>query len=131
MSALAVQGRIAELPEAFFDYRLHPNSISNQTSADALRTWSDPQRKTRSYPRLQYLKGYIRVVFGLNLKLHERLLCCFVILQYVFQVKKWKRVVLASLFGKHIGLGNVEILRQNSVDIAAFSGHDEGADHGQ
>ena len=130
MATLALQGRIAELPEALFAYRLHPKAVSNQTSAGALRAWSDPQQKSSSYPRLQYLKGYFRNMLRLNLKLYDRLFCCLVILQYVFQVKKWKRVVLSSLFGKGIGLGNVEILRQNSVDIAAFSGHDEGTDHG-
>lgn len=130
MATLALQGRIAELPEALFAYRLHPNSVSNQTSVGALRAWSDPQQKSSSYPRFQYLKGYFRNMLRLNLKLYDRLFCCLVILQYVFQVKKWKRVVLSSLFGKRIGLGNVEILRQNSVDIAAFSGHDEGTDHG-
>ena len=131
MAALALHGRIAELPEPLFAYRLHPNSVSNQTSADALRAWSDPQRKSGSYPRLQYLKGYLRNTIRLNLTMYERLCCYFVILQYVFQVRKWKRVVLSSLFGKRIGLGNVEILRQNSIDVAAFTGHDEGANHGQ
>jgi len=115
MAALALQGRIAELPVSLFAYRLHPHSVSSQNSTSAQREWSDPQSKSGSYPRIRYLIGYIRSVFGKCLTVRDQLLCFFVIAQYVFQVRKWKRVIMASFLDRGIGDGNVEILKQHGI----------------
>jgi len=115
MAALALQGRIAELPMSLFAYRLHPHSVSSQNSTSAQREWSDPQSKSGSYPRIRYLTGYIRSVFGKGLTVRDQLYCFFVIVQYLFQVRKWKRVILASLLDRGIGDGNVEILKQHDI----------------
>lgn len=119
LARLSLQGRIAEVQEPLFAYRIHPRSVGSQVSNDAQREWSDPQQTSSQYPRIQYLKGYFWSVTHLDMPLRDRLRCILVIGRYVFQIKKWKRVFLASFLGRRLDDGNAEILRQNAHNDSA------------
>jgi len=122
LARLSLQGRIAEIQEPLFAYRIHSGSVGSQASNDAQREWSDPQQTSSQYPRIQYLKGYFCSVMYLDMPFGDRFRCILVIGRYVFQVKKWKRVLLASVLSRRVDDGNAEILRQNSLTDSAGIG---------
>ena len=127
MANLSLRGRFWEVPEPLFIYRIHSKSVSSQTSANAHSEWCDPRVEKKSYPRLKYLHGYVKTVIRSGLPFSERVMCFLVIGRYLLQISKWKRVFLASFFGRGHGDGNVEILRTNGIAVEVNGRDDDGS----
>ena len=115
MATLSLYGRFWEIPERLFAYRVHTASLSSQTTAAARQRRCAPRSRTKAYPRIQYLRGYVSGIAHSDLGLLEKVICFLVIGRYLFQVTKWLNVLRSSLFGDDFGAGNAEILRQNSA----------------
>ena len=114
IAILSLYGRIAEIPEQLFAYRVHTKQFSSQTSASAQQVWCGSYQNSKTYPRIQYVRGYLLGIAYSELATKQRGLCLLVIVRYLFQVTKWTRIVRSSLFETDFGAGNAEILGGNT-----------------
>jgi hypothetical protein len=93
-------GRYEEIPETLFYARVHPQACGNQRTKATQRSFINPLAKGRwDFSRLGLLGGYAGAVCRARLSLSQRLQCSAAILRYLFQVKKWKSVLLKTLRG--------------------------------
>jgi len=111
IAELSLLGRFWEIPEVLFFCRVHPEASGNLTTAAQQQQFINPRgRRWFTLTRLQLLCAYTRAVMRTGLPPVERMRCLLVLLRYVFQVGKWKRVVAQSLSGRGTGGGYVETL---------------------
>lgn len=101
---LALHGPSHEIPETLFFTRVHPAASGSDNSASAQRSFNAPAASRRSeHTRLRLLLGYTRAVQNTKLSFGDRVKCWFVILRYLFQVKKWTRILRNLLSGAGVG----------------------------
>jgi glycosyltransferase involved in cell wall biosynthesis len=101
---LALHGPFHEIPETLFFTRVHSAASGNDNSASAQRSFNAPKASRLSeFTRLKLLIGYVRAVQNTKLGLGERFKCWLVILRYLLQVNKWKRIFRNLLSGAGVG----------------------------
>ena len=101
---LALCGPSCEIPETLFFTRVHAAASGSDNSASAQRGFNASRASRRSeFTRLALLRGYARAVRNAKLGLGESVKCWFVILRYLFQVNKWKKVFSNLLNGAGVG----------------------------
>jgi len=104
-------GEMAWVPEMLFSQRVHSGASSYIDSADAQQEFIDARTSRRFISTRQaLLKAHIGAVRHANLSIRERIVCYLVIIQYVFQISKWKRVLLTTLRGQSVGGGGKRII---------------------
>ncbi len=118
MAELSLLGRFHIVPETLFFERFHKEASSNLTSVAEQLLYFNPQIEGyRTFPRFKFLKGYVRAVGHFPLNIKDRLLCYIWIVNYLFQVTKWKNVLLNYIKregtegGSHHILENLEKTR--------------------
>jgi len=101
---LALHGPCHEIPETLFFTRIHQAASGNDNSAAAQRSFNVPKSRSQSEStRLKLLAAYVRAVHNTRLTIGQRAGCWSVILRYLFQVKKWKRVFQNLMTGSGVG----------------------------
>ena len=110
---LALMGRFHDVPETLFYQRIHPQALSTIVTPDRRQRLFDPLGPRRAvFPRFRLLAGYVKAVHKAKLPLHQRLDCYFGIVGYLFQVRKWKRVLGSTFRGNGTGGDNHETLKK-------------------
>ena len=108
MAELILSGRYVEVPEPLFSYRHHPAASANLTSAAGQQWFCDPGRSSRfAFPRLHFLFGYIGAVWRGPIGTSDRAWCLAWILNYLLQVRKWKRILLTAWRGSGTGIAQL------------------------
>jgi glycosyltransferase involved in cell wall biosynthesis len=101
---LSLQGRFAEIPEVLFLERVHGEASGALLSANDQRRFVNPSGTRKfSSTRLQLLQGHLGAILHAPLSRAERLRCFGVLLRYLLQIRKWKKVFLQTCAG--IGIG--------------------------
>ncbi len=109
MARLALVGRFFELHEPLYYRRLHPNEVGAIQKAAARRRAFSPVRPYQAlFPRIRLLAGYVAAGTRRRVSSRQRIACLQSVANYIFQVNKWRRVVLGTLFG----FGNGESAKQ-------------------
>lgn len=104
-------GKMAWVPELLFSQRIHSGASSYMDSADAQQEFiSARTRKPFVSTRQALLKAHIGAVRHAVLPERERIACYRVLLQYVLQISKWKRVLQTTLHGQSVGGGGKRIM---------------------
>ena len=99
MAELALWGRYYEVPETLCFARVHEKTAGNMRSKKQQRHYMNPFSKKWQFDRLGLLRGYVSAVRRADLPFGERLRCDLVIVQYLFQVRKWMAVVKKAVMG--------------------------------
>lgn len=111
MAELSLLGRFNIVPETLFFQRVHEEASSNFTSAAEQQRYFNPQKEGyRTSPRLVLLRGYFKAIGHFPLNIKDRMLCFLWIVRYLFQVYKWKHVLLSLLKRTGTGGGFHQIL---------------------
>jgi hypothetical protein len=100
MAELGLWGRYHEVPEVLFLARIHPAAAGNQKTVKLQQQFVNPL--ARSTPRLARLKlvgEYIAAVRRSQISFWERQRCFLAIVRYLFQIQKWKNVVVKAFTG--------------------------------
>lgn len=109
IAELCLHGRFHEIPETLFYARVHPQGSGAFASAREQQEFMDPSRINRvAFTRLDLLRGYLQAIGRAGLPWGERIGCYGIVMQYVFQVTKWKRVLGDLIAGKGTGGGYAE-----------------------
>ncbi len=114
-SALALQGRCAEIPEELFFFRVHDQACSARATFEEETAWSNPNKtKSASNAMVRYhlLAGHFRNILEAPIGFRERIHCCWGIMNYLFQFHKWRSIVPQILRNKGIGGSTLETLRK-------------------
>lgn len=123
MANVSLLGRIAELPESLFVYRVHPEQFSSQICASAQRNWVGSASDSKTYPWINYVKDYLNSVARADLRVTERARGYVAVVRYVFQVRKWHLILRSLFFGSNFGAGNAQLLKNHSPSAASPAGH--------
>lgn len=111
MAELSLLGRFHLVPEPLFFQRVHVDASASLTSlAEQQKFFAPKSTGHRTYPRLQYLRGYLRAARRLSRSKMGRLSCYLWIVAYLAQVRKWKHVVLGTIKNKGTGGANAKLL---------------------
>ncbi|NOY43802.1 MAG: glycosyltransferase family 2 protein [Planctomycetes bacterium] len=110
---LALLGKYHEIPETLFQLRVHPKASSSLNSEAELQQFVDPKAKRR-FPlmRLRLLKAHWANLHRHPLGFVERARCYLVLMRYLLQVSKWKRILVSSLRKQGIGGGYLPALEE-------------------
>ena len=112
MAELSLLGRFYIVPKTLFFERDHTEASSNLTSSAEQQRYFDPQVEGHNtLARFQFLKGYVKAIRHFPLNIKDRLLCFLWIVRYLFQVNKWKHVLLSFLKRTGTGGGFYRILK--------------------
>jgi glycosyltransferase involved in cell wall biosynthesis len=106
MGELGLMGCYKEVPETLFYQRVHSNasgSLQNKEQQAAFALASPKKKKRFSATRLALLKGHFNAVNHVPMSFADRLRCYGVILQYLLQSSKWKKILRDDLQGRPLG----------------------------
>jgi hypothetical protein len=110
---LSLHGRYGEVPETLFFARVHPGGSGALPTAAQQAAFINPFSAGHyRWMRLSLLRGYFDVIRRTKLPTDQRALCLWALFRYLFQVRKWHRVVKSLLLGTGVGGGNIEALRK-------------------
>lgn len=100
----ALRGRYQEIPETLFHFRVHADASGCLGSAREQIRFINPKARTwLTFPRLQLLAGHIRAVWRARLSWKQRLQCFGALAAYLFQISKWKSVLVRAIRGQGTG----------------------------
>lgn len=121
VAELGLWGRYREIPQTLFFLRVHPQASGCLRTAAEQQLFEDPNASPWfTFTRLQLLRGYARAILRADLTITERTRCFGVLLRYLFQVSKWKGVVIKTFRGMGTGGGYIEHLRASSQPQPSF-----------
>ena len=100
---LALLGKYHHIPKNLFAQRVHENASSNLASSKKQSAFALATKRGIQMPRLRLLFAHMGAVLNSPLTFTQKLRCGIVIGRYVFQTKKWKRVIWSSLKGQGVG----------------------------
>jgi glycosyltransferase involved in cell wall biosynthesis len=104
IGALSLQGPYAEIPETLFYQRIHSQAAGSICSAADQAAYAVGKKPKRCIPtRPLLLKGHLDVIRNTQMSFGDRMLCRFAIVQYLCQVRKWKRVITETITGRGVG----------------------------
>jgi hypothetical protein len=115
VAELALRGRYVEVPECLLFVRLHDSASAALHTAHSQQQWIDPAGRTRPVSaRLKLLGAYLEAIRGAPLDTEERIRCAGVVASYLFQVQKWRRVMLSEVSRQGTGRGYYNYLARTS-----------------
>ncbi|NNL54069.1 MAG: hypothetical protein HKP32_02820 [Woeseia sp.] len=101
MAELALRGLYAEIPEILFFVRVHSEAAYNLRTNLQQRKFIDPNaRRWFAFTRLKLLRGYLSAILRADLAPVDRLRCLNSVIQYLFQTRKWKNIVVSTFKGR-------------------------------
>ncbi len=103
MAELSLVGRFHVVPDTLFYQRVHTESSSHLATAAEQQSFFAAKSVERSFPRLEYLRGYVRALHRVPISRTDRMLAFVSIIRYLLQVSKWKSVIVSSLRGAGTG----------------------------
>jgi len=111
MAELSLLGRFHLIPEPLFFQRIHADASASLEFLSEQQEFFAPQSAARrAFPRLQYLRGYLRAARRFSRSAGERLQCYLWVAAYLAQVRKWRRVMTSTLQGTGTGGTNTKLL---------------------
>ncbi len=121
MAELALLGRYKEIPETLFFPRVVAEGSGNVQSAAEQQAFADTQTThVFQLTRLRFLHGHLSAIRRSAPSWTEAAKCHLAVLQWVFQVSKWHKVLVKGVRGQGVGGGNVEriksMARKNTED---------------
>jgi glycosyltransferase involved in cell wall biosynthesis len=124
MSALALHGKCAEIPDELFFFRVHEEACSASGTMEEETAWSNPNKSSATFNimvRFQLLAGHFRNVLEAPIGFRERANCLWGIVNYLLQFQKWLSVVPQVLKNTGIGGSTRETLRKHAEPQIGFS----------
>ncbi len=122
MGELSLIGKYQESPELLFAQRVHAEASSALGTATAQETFAaQAHAKPFFSTRFALLTAHLGAVQHAELSFAQRVRCRWVVIRYVFQVHKWRKVLRMMLRGAGIGGGGKRMLeaRQNQQESTA------------
>jgi glycosyltransferase involved in cell wall biosynthesis len=107
---MAFQGRLVEIPEVLFFNRRHAQQYTMLTNVADQQSFDRPGKKQRSWPWPYHLRCtamYAGCIWRAPISFSQRLQCSAVLLRYIFQVSKWKRVIQSAWRGRGMWDGSL------------------------
>jgi hypothetical protein len=101
MAEISLQGRYEEVPKTLFLERIRPHASGNP-AANAAQGYAlvHPDTASRySWTRLKLLWEYLQAIRHAQLTAIEKGRCYAVVVRYLFQAGKWKRVLRGDFAG--------------------------------
>lgn len=98
LAELALHGRYAEVDQPLFFPRVHDAAAGALQSAAQQQAFCAPD-VSGSFVRAKLLQGYIAAISRAKVPFVERIRCYWTLLGYLFQLRKWGKVVSSVLFG--------------------------------
>jgi glycosyltransferase involved in cell wall biosynthesis len=126
MSALALQGKCAEVPDELFFFRVHEDACSASGTLEEETAWSNPNKSSATFNfvvRFQLLVGHIRNVLEAPIGYWERANCFWGIMSYLLQFQKWLSVIPQIVKNTGIGGSTRETLRKHAEPQFGSSGN--------
>ncbi len=109
IAELALLGAYREIPETLFFARVVAEGSGNKKSASEQQVFIDTRKVQRAYlTRVRFLQGYLDAIRRSAPSWPEANKCWLAVLQWLFQVSKWRSVILKAVRGQGVGGGNVE-----------------------
>ncbi|TWU20874.1 glycosyltransferase family 2 protein [Bythopirellula polymerisocia] len=106
LGELALLGKYYEIPETLFLLRVHPKASGSLKTEQELQDYIDPRVKPRfTFMRWRLLRAHWQAVHRFDIGTSERLRCYKVLLRYLLQVSKWKKVLKATFRKQGTGGG--------------------------
>ncbi len=111
LGEVSLMGLYAEVPETLFFQRVHLNAASSLNSASQQHSYmSSAAGRNFTFTRLKLLQGHIGAALHIELSAAERARCFWVILKYLLQITKWRKILSKSLHGAGTGGENLRLL---------------------
>ncbi len=125
LGELALLGKYHEVHETLFQLRVHPKASSSLNTEAELQQFIDPKAKRR-FPlmRLRLLRAHWANLHRHPLSFTERARCYLVLMRYLLQVSKWKRILVSSLRKQGIGGGYLPVLEKIEKESQLTKGND-------
>ncbi len=113
IAELALIGRYKEIPETLFFPRVIARGSGNMQTAAEQQAFIDA-RRTRKFPltRLRFLLGYLSAIRRSAPGRGEAARSLLNVMQWLFQVSKWRSIILKAVRGEGVGGGNVERVKR-------------------
>ncbi len=106
LGELALLGKYYEIPETLFLLRVHPKASGSLKTERELQHYIDPRIKTRfTFMRWRLLRAHWQAIHRFDLRTTDRIRCYLVLLRYLLQVSKWKKVLKATFRNQGTGGG--------------------------
>jgi hypothetical protein len=106
VAALSLTGRFREIPQVQFYNRVHAEGSGAIATAKAQQAFIAPRvRSAGAMTRLRLWRCHLASIQRAELSGLERVRCYCVLLVYLFQVRKWRQVALATWRGMGTGGG--------------------------
>jgi glycosyltransferase involved in cell wall biosynthesis len=112
LAEMALRGRMCEIPEILFYVRRHAEQYSMLDSGSAQRRSVSPRRFSLRLPVPRQLRstwGYFLLLPAAPISWLDRLKCLGVLMRYVFQTSKWKRIAVNTLRDAGINDGYLKL----------------------
>jgi len=103
---LGLLGRYDKIPEVLFFVRDHINGVDSRETAEQQQQYIGVANAQKCSPtRLKLLWGHASAIWQVRLSAIERARCFVAVVQYVLQMRKWKRVWTEMLTGAPVKSG--------------------------
>ena len=113
MGALSLVGRYQQADPLLFAQRIHAEASSSLDSAAAQDAFTSTNNaKPLFSARLALVLAHARTVSHAELTWTEKLRCWGVVVRYLLQVRKWKRIAMMTLLGGGVGGGGKRTLER-------------------
>lgn len=104
VAELALAGRFGQIHETLFAVRVHAGASGHMTTAAQQQYFISGNSSARLvWWRPQLVRGYASAIRRADLSVTERVGCVVVLVRYLLQVSKWRRVVVEFFSGVGIG----------------------------
>ena len=112
MGELSLQGPMAHIPKLLFRQRVHEHASSYQDDAEELQSFASGNQGKRVFfsARLALCWAHFGAIRHAKLSPVERVRCYGVLAQYVFQTKKWKRILFSMVKRRSVGGGGKRVI---------------------
>ncbi len=126
LGELALLGKYYEIPETLFHLRVHPKASSSLKTEAELQHYIDPRVQPRFvFMRLRLLRAHWAALHRFKLGFAERSRCYLVLLRYLLQVSKWKRISISSLRRRGTGGGYHSYLKTLEKEAPLSAGNEQ------
>lgn len=123
MGELSLLGKMIHIPKLLFRQRVHEHASSYRADAASQQSFASGKRKKSVIfsARISLCLAHLGAIQHVRLSATERLKCYVVLLRYVFQTKKWGRILLSSAKRRSVGGGGKRVIDacNEKVDNAA------------
>jgi hypothetical protein len=122
IAEMALRGQLVEVPATLFFVRRHTEQYTMAGSAAAQRRLVKTRRFNLRLPVPRQMRstwGYFLLLPSAPISWSERLRCLAVLVRYVFQVGKWKRITVNTLRGTGITDGYLHVPETKSAAESA------------